>query len=166
MFVSIHRCAVLPFDSWFARDDVGVLTCIPLNRFHATAQYQWLRNDCEMEDNTYMQFSTPQAVANTSAEWVDEDIYDGGIFSVTGMLNNIRSCWYNVLVALYYWNCNWYLSQTSCIPTANEKIYYLVKKLHANCICGKIHCVANNVIWQSVLEHYQWSLLSEYSALL
>ena len=114
MLVFIHRCTVLPLDGWFARDGVGVLACIPLNRFHATSQYQWLQNDCEMEDNTYMQFSTPQAVANTSAEWVDEDIHDGGVFSVTGMLNNIRSCWYNVCVTLYYWNCNWYLSQTSC----------------------------------------------------
>ena len=50
MFVSIYRCAVLPLDGWFARDGVGVLTCIPLNRFHATSQYQWLWNDYEMED--------------------------------------------------------------------------------------------------------------------
>ena len=93
MFVSIYRCAVLPLDGWFARDGVGVLACIPLNRFHATSQYQWLWNDYEMEDKTYAILYTSNCGEYKCRVTVDENIHDGGVFSVTGMLNNIGSCW-------------------------------------------------------------------------
>ena len=103
MFVFIHRCAVLPLDGWFARDGVGVLACILMNRFHATSQYQWLWNDYEIEDETYAILYTKSSTCSCGEYkcrvMVDEDIHEGGVFSVT---NNIRSCWYNVFVALYY----------------------------------------------------------------
>ena len=72
-----------------------------MNRFHATSQYQWLWNDYEIEDETYaiLYTSTFSCGEYKCRVMVDEDIHEGGVFSVT---NNIRSCWYNVFVALYY----------------------------------------------------------------
>ena len=74
---------------------------------------------------------------------MDEDVHDGGVFSVTGMLKTASEVAGIMYLSLYITETvtDIYLKQV-----ANEKIYYLVKKLHANCICGKIHCVANNVI--------------------
>ena len=77
------------FSLWtagFARDGVGVLACIALNGFHATSQYQWLRNDYEMEDETYAVLYTSTCGEYKCRVTVDEDNHEESAFSVTGML--------------------------------------------------------------------------------
>ena len=63
-----------------------MLACIALNRFHATSQYQWLRNDYKMEDKTYAVLCTSTYGEYKCRVMVDEDNHGEGAFSVTGML--------------------------------------------------------------------------------
>ena len=86
VFVFIHRCPVLPLGGWFWQGWCW---------FHATSQYQWLRNDHEIEDETYAILYTTSCVEYKCRVKVDEDIYEVSVFSVTGMLNNMGSGWYN-----------------------------------------------------------------------
>ena len=76
------------FSLWmagFAKDGVDVLACIALKGFHATSQYQWLRNDHEIEEETYSCGKYKCRVK------VDEDIHEGSVFSFTGMLTTWKA---------------------------------------------------------------------------
>ena len=76
------------FSLWtagFARDGVSVLVCIALDGFHAVSQYQWVQNDCEMEDKTYAVLYTSTCGEHKSRVTVEEQtLHEGGVFSVTG----------------------------------------------------------------------------------
>ena len=94
---TIHSCLFLCVDAqfslWtagFARDGVGVLACIALNGFHATSQYQWLQNDHEIEEETYAILYTTSCGEYKCRVKVDEDIHEGNVFSVTGMLTTLK----------------------------------------------------------------------------
>ena len=151
MFVFIHRCAVLHLDGWFARNGVGVLACILMNRFHATSQYQWLWNDYEIEDETYaILYTSTCSCGEYKCRWWMKIFMNGVyVFSVT---NNIRSCWYSVFVALYI---------TETITDAN--------KLDSNCIWQKgiigekttcqLQLWKDTLCWQQCcLTVYAWTL--------
>lgn len=77
------------FSLWaagFARDGVDVLVYKALDDFHAVSQYQWVQNDHEMEDETYVVLYTSSSGEYKCRVTVEEqNLHEEGVFSVTGI---------------------------------------------------------------------------------
>ena len=76
---------------YFMQEDWNYMKCTYHDQ--VSPQYQWLQNDYKMEDKTCAILYTSNCGEYKCRVTVDEGIHDGGAFSVTGMLNNIGSCW-------------------------------------------------------------------------